>query len=491
MTALERAIADPRPVEGLGDRSPMAGLARRSVGFYDVLAQSVSAVAPSAAATTVPLMVAAAAGKATVLALFAALLLCLLVATTVNQFTRRLSAPGSLFTFVSKGLGGGAGFVTGVTLLIGYGFIAMFSLAGAGYYLAILVGHFVPGAESSGLLVCILIVAMGGLSFVVLARGIRISTRVTLLVETLSVGIILALVVALLSTQGPGIDWSMLSLGDTTPGDFAIGAVLAITAFVGFESSATLGVEARRPFATIPRAIVWTVIVSGLLYLVASYTQFVGFSGLGRDFVDSGSPVNDLATAYGVEWMGLLLDVSIAASFFACAVSSTTALVRVVFAMGREGLLPSTFGRTHRRFSTPIVAICVTLPILTLVPVLVIAVGNDAWQAMSFFIVGAAGGYIAAYILVCAAVPVFLGRIGEATVWPVVRASVAAVALAIVLTVYLVAELATPQWPGVVIVVAIVLLAVAAHGLLGVRYPDRRRSVGAYDEPTREDVLGG
>lgn len=241
MTALERAVSDPRPVSGLGASSPVAGLARRSIGFLDVLSQSVSAVAPSAAATTIPLMVAAVAGKASVIAVAAAMIVCLLVASTVNQFTRRMSAAGSLYTFVSKGLGAGASFVTGLAMVIGYGFIAMFSLAGAGFYLATLAGHFWPGAASSGLLVSLLAALMGLITFFVLARGVRLSTTVTLLVETGSVMIILVLVIALLTQQEPQLDWSVIVPGETNPGDFVIGAVLAITAFVGFESAASLG----------------------------------------------------------------------------------------------------------------------------------------------------------------------------------------------------------------------------------------------------------
>ncbi|MET0954474.1 MAG: APC family permease, partial [Cryobacterium sp.] len=158
MSALERAIVDPQPVAGIETRSPVDGLNRRSVGFLDVFAQSVSAVAPSAAATTMPLLVAMVAGGATVWALLAAMLLALLVATTVNQFTRRIAATGSLYTFVAHGLGTTASFVTGVALLVGYGFVAMFALGGAGYYLAIVAARFWPALTGTLLVPVLLIV---------------------------------------------------------------------------------------------------------------------------------------------------------------------------------------------------------------------------------------------------------------------------------------------------------------------------------------------
>ena len=96
MTALERAISDPPLVTGVLDRSPVSGLARRSIGFVDVLAQSVSAAVPSAAAITIPSIVATVAGNGSLRAVAGTLMLSLLVATTVNQSTRRMSATGSL-----------------------------------------------------------------------------------------------------------------------------------------------------------------------------------------------------------------------------------------------------------------------------------------------------------------------------------------------------------------------------------------------------------
>ena len=79
MTALQGAIAHPVPVPGIRTTSPVAGLDRRSVGAWDVLGQSVAAVAPAAATTTIPVLVAASAGGAALPAVVAATVLALLV----------------------------------------------------------------------------------------------------------------------------------------------------------------------------------------------------------------------------------------------------------------------------------------------------------------------------------------------------------------------------------------------------------------------------
>ena len=491
MTALQHAIAHPAPVEGIGTTSPVAGLARRSVGGLDVLAQSVAAVAPSAAATTIPLLVASVAGGSTVWAIAAAMALALLVATTINQFTKRMAATGSLYTFVSRGLGPAASIITGVAMLVGYGFIAMFALGGSGYYVAILVGRFLPEVDAPVVIGLGVVVAMAAACALVLARGIRVSTRVALLVELVSVVIIVALIAALLWLRVPQIDWSAFRIDGIAPADFAVGAALALTAFVGFESASTLGVEARRPFANVPRAIIWTVIVSGVLYLLASYSQLAGFAVLGREVAASASPVNDLASAFGVGWLGMLLDVSIAASFLACAIASITALARVLFSMGREGLLPGSFGRTHRRFRTPFVAVVVSVPIIAAVLIVTILLTGGVWEAMEVLIVGAAGGYIVAYALACVAAPVFLWRIGELTVGVVLRAGVAAAALSVMLVVYLVAESTSARAPGVIVFLVAMVIGVSILAVRAVRRPWLRHTLGVYDVPIGTDVLGG
>lgn len=491
VTALSRAIADPTPVDGLAARSPMAGLDRRSLGFVDVLAQSVGAVAPSAAAATCPVLVAARAGSGTLLAFLLAGVLMALVAYAVNQFTRRMAATGSLYTFAARGLGVRAGFATSAAMIVGYGFVAMFALLGAAYYGLTLLAHAVPGVTGSRGLVLLLLAGFGAVCLLVLWRGIRLSTRVTLVIELLSIVGILVLIVVLF-VRVPGSSFAAVALPRSVGiPELAAGTTVAVTAFVGFESAATLGVESRRPFATIPRTIRWTVIAAGLLYLLSAYTQLAGFEALGGDLVASDSPVNDLAARAGVEWIGLLLDAALACSFLACALASTTALARVLFSLGREGIAPRALGRTHRRFRTPHVALAVGVAVEVAVPAVLVLAGMGAWQAMGVVVVCAAAGYMTAYALVCVATPFFLRRIGELTVGPAVAAAVAAAGLVAALALDLWLEVTGDRALAVLLLAGVAAVAFALWAVCRRRRPDALRRIGLYDEPTMGDVLGG
>ncbi|WP_159502485.1 APC family permease [Microbacterium sp. 18062] len=489
MTALERAISRPDPVSGFGVRSPLHGLARRSVGFFDVLAQSVSAVAPSAAATTVVLLIAGVAPSAIVPAVLIAGVLSLLVARTVSQFARRFAAAGSVYTYTARGMGPGPGLAAGAAIVVGYGAVAMFTLLGGAYYTTLLLGAFWPAAQGPAAVAAVL-VAEAALLVLLLVRGIRISARVALVIEVVSVALIVALLVALLVQMGPIDPAVLLPSDDVSPAALAAGALIALTAFVGFESAATLGVEARTPLRTVPRAIAWTVLVSVCLYLLSAVTQVAGFAAIGGTLADSVSPINELAVAFGLGGWGVVADVGIAASFLACAIGSTTALSRVLFTMGRDHVLPGVVGRTHRRWGTPVGALVVSLPVVTLVPLALVLGGVDVRAAMHLTIALGGAGYIVAYVLVCVAAPLFLRRIGELTPGAVVTAVVSAVAL----TAALVAFFAVDAASGGGVIWLVVLTAIAACTAIVWRM--RRggvslEGIGTYDEPVVAQVLGG
>jgi amino acid transporter len=491
MTALQRAITNPPPIVGVNSTSPVAGLARRTIGFSDVWAQSISAVAPAAAATTIPVLTAVVAGQATLFSIAAATILCVLMAGSVTVFARRMSATGSLYTYVAKGLGSISSLFTGVSLLVGYGFIAMFALTGAGIYSSFVLGALWPQLSGSPSVVVFMIAAFAAVSALVLARGIRLSTRVTLIVEAASVAIILVLIVALLLALPPGAALPSLDFSTATFTQFAAGATVAVTAFVGFESATTLGAEARRPFASIPRAMLWTVLLAGGLYLLASYTQLAGFHAIGQPIGGSSAPVNDLASSFGVSWIGVVLDAGITMSFFACTVASTTALIRVIFSMAREGVVPKMLGRTDQVTKIPLTATFIIVPLLAVAPIATIALDGDIWLAVTGLISGGAAGFILAYVLVAIAVPFFLKKIGEVTLWPVIRAAIVALVLSVLLLTFLISESLAGRYSAVLTTGGIV--AATGYLTLSIRYrrPWVSQAIGAYDETLVGDVHGG
>ena len=95
MRAVERAITERVPVEGLASVSPMHGLRRRRIGPMDVAAQSFAAVAPAGVALMNPGTVSREAGPFALASVITPVLVVVLLAFVLSQFTRRIASAGS------------------------------------------------------------------------------------------------------------------------------------------------------------------------------------------------------------------------------------------------------------------------------------------------------------------------------------------------------------------------------------------------------------
>ena len=467
--------------------SPVSGLDRHRLSPLPVLAQSVAAVAPSGAMATIPAIVVGATGSSALLAFLTAMAVCLLVASCIRRFACRMRAAGGLYTFTAKALHPVAALASGWSAIVGYAAVAMAGLVAVGLHLADIAVHLgLPGEVGPALAVASLLLA-GAAAWTLMHRGIRLSATVTLLVECLSIVLVLAvlavLVAVVLPSARPGRAFSF----DVDLPALALGTVVALSAFVGFESATTLGVEAHRPLQTVPSALRWTVPAAGVLYLLSVAVQSLALSVRGAPPADT--LLAGLVSLHEAGMMSIVLDLAVVTSFFSCTLASVNALIRVLFCMGREGVLPARLGRTHPRHCTPSWALATVMPAVLAVPAVFILVGAQA-HALSDLLTLSAFGYLGSYLVCCVGVPLFLRRIGELTRTAVLVAALAATSLALV-AVYAAAR-ALDERPLVVVVFASApLIAALVGAVLNRRAPLRLAGVGIYDETSREDLAVG
>lgn len=466
--------------------SPVGGLSRRRLPFAAVLAQAVAAVAPAGVMSILPGLVLSVSGANLFLTFALAWAVTALVALSLRPMTQRMAAVSGLYGYVAKGLGPESAVFAGWSALFGYAMIGMAGLFAVGSYLA-------QGAQELGVpargivpLTALVIAIASAAMTTTMVRGVRVSSRVILGVECVAIAILLGLMIWYLIVVG-------LPHGSPPPqrepagiGGVAVGVVLGIGAFVGFESSTTLGGEARKPLQSIPRALTWTMFVGGCLYLVAVAFQEYVLRPLQPE--GSAAPLVALLDARDSPVVAFVIDLCIASSFFACAAASLNALVRVLFCMGREGVLPRAFGRAHPRFRTPHLALWITMPVVTAVPLALSATNAPPGAALTGLILLSVFGYLSSYLFAAIAMPVFLRRIGEdrpANWW---LAGVTALALALVtagaIVLWSVHAPILPILYFAVMVVATVHLAILRH-----RWPHRLAAVGVYDETLPDDVL--
>ncbi|WP_228407075.1 APC family permease [Leucobacter muris] len=310
------------------ERKVDAGLREGVMSGPELAAQAIASIAPSAVIAFTAASIFLGAGNGTMMAFALATIVILCVGYIVTVFARRHASAGSLYTYVSKGLGPSGAFAAGVALLIGSWGIAAGSLGGAVSYASDLLQLFgVPATGTVWLIV--LTVLIGGLATFFTIRGIRISARVSLVLELVSVFIIVVLLVAALAWLGPDAwDPAQFSFEGVPFQGVAAGMVLGILGFVGFSSADALGREARNPHTAIPRAIMWSAVVVGVLYVFAAYTQI---AVLGDELGEVASPLQAINDRIGMPvWFAPVLVFGVAASFFAVVVAPLNVVGRIV-----------------------------------------------------------------------------------------------------------------------------------------------------------------
>ncbi len=412
------------------DPSPAKpGLAASSMSGFEVLAQSVAAIAPSAVMATGPALVALNAGSSIMYSYLASTAILIMVGWCVTQFTKT-QGTGTMLSYITSALGPTAGFLGSVGLAFGYLFISVSCLAGFTLYVSpLLTAVGVPGVDSLGMSL-FLMIACVSVAGVAMTRGIQLSTRIGMVLEIASILAIVVVVAAVLGQNG-------LSLAPLRPEGLGIGSitggmVLAILGYVGFESAANMGTEAKAAVRTIPRAVMLSVAIAGLLYLLSSYAQLVGF-GDGASIAASATPFNDLAAGAGVGTLGYLIDFGAAASFFACVTGSLNAAARLLFQMGGSSVLHTAVGSAHHKWQTPHIAIGALSVVAGLIAVGMRLAGNETVAV--FAIAGTIGtyGYMVAYILIAIGVAIYLRTIGSPFVTAAVIGGVAALGMLFVL----------------------------------------------------------
>jgi amino acid transporter len=281
-----------------------------------------------------------------------------------------------------------------------------------------------------------LVVAAVLLAVYVTARGVVTSTRVSAVLEVLSLLAITAVLVATLAKFGFAVDIAAAtSVAPFSPSKIAVGAVIAVTIFVGFESAGSLGLEARNPYRAIPRAVIGTAIGAGALYLIAGHVQTVAFShGVALDAATT--PFNAIADA-SAPWLSPVVGLGVAISSFACTVASIQGAARALYNLSREGALPTPLGHAHPTWHTPHVGIAVLGVISLAVPLAYVAFGSGdtaprLWASFLATIVTGTYGYLLAYVLVSISTLVHFGRARRLHPGVAVAAVLATVSIAFV-----------------------------------------------------------
>ena len=338
---------------------PEAELQRGAVGLTEVLFQSITFMAPAVAAALSIGYATTFAGGITPLAVLFALIACLFTAYSMGQLGRRMTSAGGMYTWVSRGLGPFFGWLVAWVYTLAGPVVPAALYASFGFFGAAFITELT--GFSNEWLWLVLTIACGLLVWALTYYGIKLSTRVGVILGVVEIGIFLVVSILLIAKAAKPVDASVFipANGDIIPA--LQGMVFCILAFVGFEGAAPLGEEAREPRRTIPRAVVLSCVLIGLFYIFCYYaaTVFFGPANMQADFIgaNEGNPWGGMAEQVLPGIGSLLVTFAIVNSSIANANAGANASTRVIFSLGRSRLLPGALSAVHPVHRTPVNAV--------------------------------------------------------------------------------------------------------------------------------------
>ncbi len=333
------------------------GLAHGVVGPARVIAFGVSSVAPAGSVVGGLLILVSYAGFASPLVVVIAFVASLCCASSIAEFARRLPSAGSLYTYNSRGLGQTGGFLTGWMMIAAYALYAPAGVALTSAYASMLLTAVVHVTLVPWVLFVVIVAAV----ILVAYLGIATSSSVDLLLAAGEVAVIAALAITILVKTGAAhYSAAVLSPASSPHGQFSDitdAMIYGISAFAGFEAAAALGEEARDSRRSIPAATIAVVVVTGLFYLLVVLAETFGAGRHGiTSLTGQPSPLGYLTSRYWSPSVLWVIDLVIVLTGLGFVIAVFNAAIRILFAMGREQVLPGSLARlsSHR---TPVIAI--------------------------------------------------------------------------------------------------------------------------------------
>jgi APA family basic amino acid/polyamine antiporter len=309
------------------------------------------------------------AGPAVILSFLASGFACAFAALSYAELSSSVGGCGSAYGYTYVAFGEFVAWIVGWILLMEYGMsIAAVANGWSGYFnnALIAMGIGLPEALTKppslgGLinlpasLIILMIMAL-------LIVGIKESAKFNKVMVAVKVSAILIFIAFAMFNVNPE-NWSpFMPYGwfETLPNGKTVGvlagASIVFFAYVGFDAVSTAAEEAINPQRDLPKGIINSLLFCTIIYIIvaALLTGVVPYQEL-----NVSSPVAFALAKIGFPWASALVSIGVIAGLATVMLVLYYALTRIIFAMSRDGLLPSSLSSVNQKTQTPIKTILI------------------------------------------------------------------------------------------------------------------------------------
>ena len=307
------------------------------------------------------------AGPGVSLSFLLSAIVCAFAAMCYAEFASALPVAGSAYSYGNVVFGEFFGWLLGWALILEYMLaVASVSTGWAAYFNSFIesFGLKIPHALSGpfdpahGTYINIVAVVIVLLITVMLSRGLQSSIRVNNIAVVIKVAIILIFIIAGLffikpKNYHPFLPYHMSGV--------IHGATIGFFAYLGFDCVSSSAAEVKNPKHNMPLGIIGTLGIVTLLYMGVAVvlTGMVKYTRL-----DVANPVSYALQLVHQDWLAELLSIGALVGMFTMMVAMIYSSSRLIYAIGRDGLLPAFLGKLDKKSHSPQVALWIVAVII-------------------------------------------------------------------------------------------------------------------------------
>lgn len=344
------------------------------------------------------------AGSGLVLVFILNFIVTIFTAMAYAELSSAFPDTGGGYLWVKEGLPQPVGFLAGWMSWFGHCIVTSFYVFGFGkgiFWILASQGVAFDQAQAD-FLVTVLAVAVCVVFIMINYRGTKETGRSGIVITLILLTIIIMFIVAgfIYISKGLGAGDVGTIVSDPIPNGWTsilIAMGFTFIVFEGYEIISQCGEECKDPLKNVPKASWLCIIISTIIFVLVAIVAIgmLDLTAIGEGGTIAGDDAVAEAAGLALPSFGvILIGMGVILGTLAAINSTLFSSSRVSFAMGRDGALPKSFGKLHKKRHTPHVAIftsgAIVISMTVLLPIEQIAASADIMFLLLFFFVNLA-----------------------------------------------------------------------------------------------------